>query len=97
MYETNLHALQKGKYDKTWYDLTVPELKAFLGACILMGITTMSRATQYWLKSDIFGMFPVIIGAFTRNRFMDILCTLRFNDNEKAGSNLGYWCILLYR
>jgi len=36
--ETNLYALQKGK---TWYDLTVPELKAFLGVCILMGITRM--------------------------------------------------------
>ena len=66
MYETNLYALQRGKYDNTWYDLTVPELKAFLGACILMGITRMPRATQYWLKSDIFGVFPVITGRAER-------------------------------
>ena len=84
VYETNLYAEQKGKYAKTWYDLTVPELKAFLGACILMGITRMPRATQYWLKSDIFGVFPVITGALVRDRFMDILWTLHFNDNEKA-------------
>ena len=84
VYETNLYALQKGKYDKTWYDLMVPELKAFLGVYILMGIMRMPRATQYWLKSDIFGVFPIITGAFVRDRFMDILWTLHFNDNEKA-------------
>ena len=44
----------------------------------------MPRATQYWLKSDIFGVFPVITGALVRDRFIDILWTLHFNDNEKA-------------
>ena len=41
VYETHLYALQKGKYAKTWYHLMVPELKAFLGICILMGIKRM--------------------------------------------------------
>jgi len=31
VFETNLYAQQKGKYAKTWYDLMVPEFKAFLG------------------------------------------------------------------
>ena len=61
--ETNLYAQQKGKYLKGWYDLTVPELEAFLGVCILMRLPQMH---YYWSQNSIFGDFPVITNAFPR-------------------------------
>ena len=78
MSEINLYAQQKGKYAKTCYDMTAPELRAFLGVCILMEVTRMPRVTQFWLKSDTFGVFPVITGAFVCDCFFGDLVDLTF-------------------
>ena len=80
--ETNLYASQKRS--KWRWPLTVPELKAFLGVWIIMGIVKLPRVRDYWSQEPIFGEHPVITGAFARDRFFEILWNLHFNDNTTA-------------
>jgi len=83
--KTNRYArVDKGKSEKDFAPLTVPELNAFLGVCILMGIVQPPHTRLYWTEDPSLGEFPVITKAFPRNRFMGILWHLHFNDNRTA-------------
>lgn len=82
--QTNLYVQQKRSAQYKWSNLTVPELKAFLGVAILMGIVRMPRVADYWSQESTLGEFPVITNAFPRNRFFAILWNLHFNDNSQA-------------
>lgn len=63
-----------------WTDVTVSELKLFLGLVLHMGTIKMPRLSYYW-KSD-----PLFLSAFPQytiqDRFLLILRYLHFNSNE---------------
>ena len=46
--QTNVYARTREGHLRDWTDLTVPELKAFFGTKILMGITVLPRLHCYW-------------------------------------------------
>ena len=80
--QTNLYAKQvmgPAKY-ADWVELSVPELKAYLGFSILMGIVRLPALDDYW-KVDPFLHFPPITGRISRQRFRDISRYLHFVDN----------------
>lgn len=75
---------QKRSAQYKWSPLTVPELKAFLGVSILMGIARLPSTSDYWSQQCLLGDFPIITNAFPRNCFWAIVWNLYFNDNSQA-------------
>ena len=82
--QTNLYVRQKSAASYKWEDLTVPELKAFLGVWIYMGIIRKPAVRDYWAQGLIEGEFPIVTETFPQNRFLVILWNLHFNDNASA-------------
>ena len=82
--QTNLYVRQKRAASYKWEDLTVPELKAFMGIWIFMGFVKKPAIRDYWSQGLIEGEFPIITDTFPRNRFLAILGNLHFNDNALA-------------
>ena len=81
--QTNLYAKQtmdEGQYAK-WHDVTVEELKAYLGFFVLMGILKLPSIDDYW-KTDPYLHHDPIASRITRDRFRDIRRYLHFVDNE---------------
>ena len=58
---------------------TAPELYAFLGAHLFMGIDRLPRTTMYW--SDTFGN-PFLTSRFSRDRFKQLLRFFRVTAQE---------------
>lgn len=58
--------------DENWQDVTVPEMRAFLGINILMGINQLPSLDLYWSSERLFGNAGVS-GIMTCNRFRKIL------------------------
>ena len=82
--QTNLYAQQvmgPAKY-VDWVEVSVPELKAYLGFSILMGIVKLPALEDYW-KVDPFLHFPPIASRISRQRFRDISRYLHFVDNTQ--------------
>ena len=83
VHQTNLYAqqtMEESQYEK-WVDVTVEELKAYLGFCILMGIVKLPSIDDYW-KKDPFLHYDPIASRITRDRFRDIRRYLHFVDNK---------------
>ena len=80
--ESNRYAKQMMGDDKyqEWTPMTVPELKAYFGFCILMGITKLPAIDDYWKKDPLLHYDP-IASRITRERFRDIRRYLHFVDN----------------
>ena len=80
--ESNRYAKQMMGDDKyqEWTPMTVPELKAYFGFCILMGITKLPAIDNYWKKDPLLHYDP-IASRITRERFRDIRRYLHFVDN----------------
>ena len=78
-----MHAETREGSLKGWTELTVPELKAFLGITILMGVTQLPRLHCYWSTNYYLGA-PHIVQALPRDRYLRILRELHFNDNSTA-------------
>ena len=57
--ETNRYAEQemtrKGSRDSIWYPTTSPEMKAFFGLNIIMGINQLPRIDMYWSENPFVG------------------------------------------
>ena len=68
-------------YVSKWKDITVPELKKFLGLVILMGIVHKPSLPHYWSTNDLYWT-PISTKSMPRNRFYLILKFLHFNDNN---------------
>ena len=64
-----------------WNKITVEELKAFLGFCILMGINSLPALKDYWKRDPAFHYAP-IADRITRDRFLEISRYLHFVDND---------------
>ena len=82
--ESNRFARQKlaDKPEKRWVDITLPELKAYLGISIIMGINYNPRTAMYW-SADEFYCNPGIKKVMPRNRFDEIKRFLHFSDSSK--------------
>ena len=63
--QTNLYVRQKRAASYKWEDLTVPELKAFLGVWIYMGIIRKPAVRDYWAQGLIEGEFPIVTETFS--------------------------------
>lgn len=91
--ETNRYArqenMEKDNKDSDWYDedgnaieITVEELKAFLGVQIMMGIIKLPTLRSYFNEQEPFLYQPEIAKVFPRNRFLAIMRYIHLNDNE---------------
>lgn len=78
---SKLYADQKNKHD---FELTVEDLKTFLGILILSGYHTLPRERLYW-SFDEDCHVNIVTEAMTRNRFLEIKRFLHFCDNAVAG------------
>ena len=57
------------------------EIRAYLGFCILMGITKLPDLYDYWSTTDTLHYFPVA-SRIPRKRFLEIQRYLHFSDND---------------
>ncbi|KAM7310521.1 piggyBac transposable element-derived protein 3 [Ixodes scapularis] len=80
VFQTNLYAVQNGKETLR---LTVPELKVFLGICLVMTYIKYPRIRHYWSKESGLRM-GVIADAMYVNRFEELRRFLHFNDNNES-------------
>lgn len=77
--ETNRYAKQNNS--KNWNDVTLDEMKAFIGCLIVMGIHQLPALKHYW-SSDPFLRVESIASVMTANRFKKIIENLHCNDND---------------
>ena len=67
--------------NKNWHDISRPELMAYLGLCIIMGINKLPRFSDYW-TSDPFLENRGVKSVITKNRFEQICQYLYFSDSS---------------
>ena len=94
--QTNLYA-KKGMGDEkyaAWEKVTLDELKAYLGFCILMGINRLPALDDYW-NSDHTLRYSPIADRISRDRFREISRYLHFADNSTLvpQGSPGYDCL----
>lgn len=77
--ETNRYAKQKRC--KNWTDVTLDEMKAFIGCLIVMGIHQLPALKHYW-SSDPFLRVECVASVMTADRFKKIIENIHCNDNE---------------
>jgi hypothetical protein len=78
--QTNLYAAQRIriKPDPEWKELSIGELKAFIGCLVAMGLNKQPNLKMYW---DQKWKIPVVSNRFTRKRFLSIKKYLHLADN----------------
>lgn len=81
--ETNKYAQEKNPNSKYWNDLTINELKAWLGITILMGIHRLPRIENYW-STDTYLRVDCIANVMPRSRFQKITEMIHVNDNKTS-------------
>ncbi|KRZ50798.1 PiggyBac transposable element-derived protein 2 [Trichinella nativa] len=74
---TNIHAAQK----KSKFRTTETEVETFLGVLLKMGVVALPQFKMYW-SADF--RVDSIANSMSRNRFIELLRFLHFNDNEQA-------------
>ena len=67
-------------FDK-WTQITLPELRAYMGFCILMGINKLTHIEDYWRRDPSLHYSP-IADRITRDRFRDISRYCYFVNND---------------
>ena len=81
--QTNKYAeevMDDVKYAK-YKQISVADLKAFLGFILLMGLNSFPSVEDYWRKSEVYHYSP-IAGRISRDRFREINRYLHFADNS---------------
>ncbi|KAH8021759.1 hypothetical protein HPB51_016823 [Rhipicephalus microplus] len=86
VYQTNLYAVQKGKENLR---LTLPELKVFLGICLVMTYIRYPRIRNYWSTESGFQK-DLVADSTPLNRFEEIRRYLHFKDNSDTLSFQNY-------
>ncbi|XP_046993874.1 piggyBac transposable element-derived protein 4-like [Schistocerca americana] len=88
-FQTNLYCKQKNSAQ--WRELTVQELKAFLGIIIVMGIHQLPEAASYW-SSDPYLNVNAVSNIMTLAHYKKIIENLHCNDNlfQLATNDPGY-------
>ena len=84
--ETNRYACQllqaRNKDVRSWKEVSLEELKAFLGLLIAMSIHRLPSLRDYWSSDWVLGV-PEFAKVIPRNRFLDIWNNLHLCDNSK--------------
>lgn len=84
--ETKRYAVQtleiQNKDPSKWKEVTLQELKAFLGLLIAMSITLLPSLRDYWSSDWVLGV-PAYAKIMPRNRFLEIWSNLHLSDNSK--------------
>ena len=62
---------------RAWVDITLEEMKAFLGLAVNMSLTRKGDVKEYWSLNPS-QAFPFFRQVFTRDRFLDILYSLHY-------------------
>ncbi|XP_052446673.1 uncharacterized protein LOC127988134 isoform X9 [Carassius gibelio] len=69
-----------------WENISIKDLKSFIGLLIYMGMTKCSKLSDYWKKSFIYSMpFPARI--MSSNKFFNICAGLHLNDPKVLEEN----------
>lgn len=66
-----------------WFDLTVPELKIFIGVLLHMGTVRTNRLSDYWSKQRFFN-FEAVREQISRDRWLLIMRCLHFSKNTQT-------------
>lgn len=85
-YEQNTAKFKEPKKTPKWVNVTVQELRLFFGLIIIMGQVRKNTIKDYWSKNPLIET-PIFSRTMKRNRFMQILTFLHFNDNTKITKN----------
>ena len=88
VYQTNLYSTQKQVKS---INVTVNEMKDFLGITILMGITQLPSLRDYWSESF---RFDLIAKHVTRNRYAQTRHNLHFVDNSTISKETTKNCFI---
>lgn len=84
--ETNCYACQslraRNKDVRSWKEISLEELKAFLGLLICMSIHRLPRLQDYWSSDWVLGV-PEFAKVMPRNRFLEIWNNVHLWDNNK--------------
>lgn len=67
-----------------WTDLSVAELKTFIGIILLMGTIKLNRMVDYWSTHNFFRLSPRLF--MSRDRFFLILRALNVQEIERTES-----------
>ena len=67
---------------RKWWDVTVDEIKSFIGLLILMGILRLPRLDMYWQTSNFYIATFGISQVMTRERFEQIYRFLHLANND---------------
>ena len=65
------------------HDFTIPELKAWLGLTLNMGLVRKNSIKSYWSKNSVI-QTPIFPNTMSRDRYLHFLRFLHFTDNDNA-------------
>ncbi|KAL7637887.1 UNVERIFIED_CONTAM: hypothetical protein RMT77_011499 [Armadillidium vulgare] len=71
--------IKKSSRYNSWYEVTIEEMRKFLGLYILMGIVHKPTINSYW-STDRYLSTPAFPSVMKRDRFCNILSFLHFED-----------------
>ncbi|XP_012624730.1 splicing factor YJU2 isoform X1 [Microcebus murinus] len=71
----------------TWKDVTIEEMKAFLGVILNMGVLNHPNLQSYW-SMDFESHTPFFRSVFKRERFLQIFCMLHLKNDQKSSEDL---------
>ncbi len=66
-----------------WKDLSLEEMKAFIGIVLAMGLVRLPKMKDYWRKTCKILYLPTFSDIMPRNRFLQIYRYLHVSDDEK--------------
>lgn len=80
-YYQNIDRLKSQTKGIKWKDITIPEMKKFVGLIIFMGLVRKDRRNEYWTTDPVLET-PFFGKTMSRDRFNQIWRAWHFNNNE---------------
>ncbi|XP_020297799.1 piggyBac transposable element-derived protein 4-like, partial [Pseudomyrmex gracilis] len=72
---------------RTWTNVTLKEMRAFLGIILLMGTMPLPSLKDYW-STDRKCRIPYFAEVFRRDRFLQVFWMLHTNENTEGRQNM---------
>ena len=72
------------------HNFTIPELQAWLGLTLNMGLVRKNSINSYWSKNSVI-QTPFFPNTMSRDHYLHILRFLPFTDNDNAPDLYGIW------
>ena len=79
-YQQNKDNMNKGKTMPKWHNITLAEMKKFLGTIILMGQVKKDVRDKYW-TTEFYTKTPAFATIMSRNKFRQIWTSWHFSNN----------------